>query len=85
MNYRILIPNRTRKELDAISSPDLERVSERISSLGANPRPPGCKKLKGEDKTWRVRVGKYRILFQIDDAAKAVVIVGVGHRREIYR
>jgi mRNA interferase RelE/StbE len=85
VNYRILIPNRTRKELDAIPASDIERVSERISSLGVNPRPPGCKKLKDEDKTWRVRVGKYRILFQIDDAAKAVVIVAVGHRKEIYR
>jgi mRNA interferase RelE/StbE len=64
---------------------DLEQIEKRILSLGANPRPPGCKKLKGEEKTWRVRVGNYRILFQIDDAARTVVIVGVGHRKDVYR
>ena len=54
-------------------------------SLGEVPRPPGCKKLKGDEKTWRIRSGRYRILYQIDDSAKVVTVVGVGHRKDVYR
>lgn len=56
----------------------------RIENLAGNPRPPGCKKLKGGDKEWRIRVGKYRIVYEIDDSARTVDVTRVAHRREVY-
>jgi mRNA interferase RelE/StbE len=51
----------------------------------SQPRPPGCKKLSGSQNEWRVRVGDYRILYEIDDRIRRVRIYAIGHRREIYR
>ena len=64
-----------------------ERVNEKILALRNDPRSPGVRKLSGDLEGWRVRVGDYRILYQIqiDDDAQTVTIVRVKHRREIYR
>lgn len=56
----------------------------RLEALAATPRPPGCKRLKGGDKEWRIRVGDYRAVYEIDDAAKTVVVTRIAHRREVY-
>ncbi|HEY5284190.1 MAG TPA: type II toxin-antitoxin system RelE/ParE family toxin, partial [Polyangia bacterium] len=61
-----------------------QRVIAKIQLLASNPRPPGCEKLSGAEK-YRIRQGDYRILYEIDDAAKLVTIVKVGNRREVYR
>ncbi|HEY9125250.1 MAG TPA: type II toxin-antitoxin system mRNA interferase toxin, RelE/StbE family [Bacteroidales bacterium] len=55
-----------------------------ISNLGNNPRPFGYKKLKGED-AYRIRIGDYRIIYEIDDTIIVVTVVSVGHRKEIYK
>jgi mRNA interferase RelE/StbE len=56
----------------------------RLEQLGSVPRPPGCKKLKGGDNVWRIRVGDYRIVYVIDDAARTVDVTRIAHRREVY-
>jgi len=56
-----------------------------MRNLGENPRPPGCVKLAGPDALYRIRIGDYRIVYQIRDAELLVVVVAIGHRREIYR
>lgn len=61
------------------------RLDPAILALAANPRPPGCVKLSGEDALWRIRVGDYRVVYQIRDDVLLVLVVNVGHRREIYR
>lgn len=61
------------------------RLRVAIDGLAENPRPPGCVKLQGGDELFRVRVGDYRIVYQIQDAVLVVLVVQVGHRREIYR
>ena len=48
------------------------------------PRPPGCKILKGSDK-WRIRIGNYRLIYEIDDSAKAVIVIKIAHRSNVYR
>lgn len=55
-----------------------------IEPLAAVPRPVGCKKLKGGDKEWRIRIGDYRIVYEIDDHARTVDITRIAHRREVY-
>jgi mRNA interferase RelE/StbE len=68
------------------SLPDLifRRIDAKILSLAGNPRPAGCKKLKGLRDVWRIRVGSYRVLYGIEDTKKVVTILAVGHRRQIY-
>ena len=67
-------------------SPDVQsRLQPHIDTLAQTPRPPGCKKLRGETNLWRVRAGDYRIVYQIHDAVLLVVVVTIAHRREVYR
>jgi mRNA interferase RelE/StbE len=72
------------KELDALDDALFARIDRKIMVLAENPRPPGCKKLRGYKDHWRVRVGEWRVLYVIDDAAKRVSITRVAHRREVY-
>jgi mRNA interferase RelE/StbE len=82
--YRILIKPSASKELDSIPKTDLKRIVKRIQNLSETPRPSGCEKLSGEDR-YRVRQGPYRIVYSINDKSHEVLIVKVGHRREVYR
>ncbi len=83
MSYAVAILRRAQKELGQISSPSFERVCDAIRSLAGNPRPPGCLKLTGREG-WRIRVGDYRVIYEIDDPARTVLVLHVGHRRDIY-
>jgi mRNA interferase RelE/StbE len=62
----------------------LARAVRKMESLCDNPRPAGCKKLKGYKDQWRVRVGDWRIVYLIDDGAKLVSVTRIAHRREVY-
>ena len=83
--YRILIKPSAVKEIEAIpNKKDRQRTVARILKLADNPRPPGCEKLSGDDK-YRVRQGRYRIVYLIEDLDLVVYIFKVGHRKDIYR
>ena len=82
--YKIRIKPSAVKELEALPNKDLSRVVRRIQGLANNPRPPGCEKLSREEK-YRVRQGSYRVVYAISDDERTVVVVKVGHRREVYR
>ena len=82
--YRVLIKASAAKELEALPKKDRGAVAKRIEALGDNPRPPGCQKLSGDDK-YRIRQGSYRILYIIEDEEIVVVVVRIGHRRDVYR
>jgi len=62
----------------------LQRIFARIEALADTPRPPGCKKLRGTRDLWRIRIGDYRAIYQIDDARHIVEIRAVGDRKDIY-
>jgi mRNA interferase RelE/StbE len=61
------------------------RIASRIEALAENPHPQGTKKIEGEDDLYRLRVGDYRILYQVETKVLLVLIIGIGHRREVYR
>ncbi len=83
--YRLLIKPPAVKEIEAIPlKRDRRRVMERISELAENPRPFSCEKISGQDK-YRVRQGRYRILYAIEDQGLIVQVVKVGHRKDVYR
>ncbi|OPZ65468.1 MAG: Plasmid stabilization system protein [Candidatus Aerophobetes bacterium ADurb.Bin490] len=65
--------------------PELASVKKRMLELGSAPKPPGCEKLRMKEEYYRIRQGNYRIVYEIDEKNKKVVIVAIGHRREIYR
>jgi mRNA interferase RelE/StbE len=77
VNYALLILPRAEKELSALDSRQYELVKKKIYELRGNPRPPGCRKLTGEDG-WRVRVSDYRVIYEIDDRDHVVTILRVA-------
>jgi mRNA interferase RelE/StbE len=83
-SYKIGFRASAEKELRKLPASDLARLIECISSLGGNPRPQGSLKLSQGEK-FRLRQGDYRIVYSVDDDEKAVLIVKIGHRRDIYR
>jgi mRNA interferase RelE/StbE len=85
VRYAIEFSKRAMRELEMFPNPIRNRIDARIRALASDPRPPGCQRLTGFDDLYRVRSGDYRIVYQIQDRVLIVVIVRVGHRREIYR
>jgi mRNA interferase RelE/StbE len=83
-SYSLLIKPSALKELEAVPSKDRRRIVTRIEGLSGDPRPPNCEKLSGLEH-YRVRQGDYRVIYSVDDEAQTVVIVKVGHRRDVYR
>lgn len=84
MNYTVILPKSVRKSLDRLSDPMAARILTRLSELETNPRPADVKKLKGRD-AWRLRVGDYRVIYEIHDRVLQVLVIAIGHRRAVYR
>jgi mRNA interferase RelE/StbE len=82
--YSIEIKRSAQRELDAIDDSLFTRIDAKILALAGNPRPPGCKKLRDSRDQWRIRVGDWRVIYIIDDAAARVSITRIAHRREVY-
>jgi mRNA interferase RelE/StbE len=82
--YKLTFKKSVTKDLRSISKQDLKRIIERFDELSNNPRPVGCEKLSGQER-YRIRQGDYRIIYEIRDDVLVVVVVKVGHRREVYR
>lgn len=81
--YRIRIERKAQKKLAGISDPYYSNIKKAILELANNPRPQGCKKLKGRD-AFRIRVAHYRIIYEIQDSILLVDVIDLGHRKEIY-
>jgi mRNA interferase RelE/StbE len=83
--YRVEIARRSLKTLAALPRGEQQRVRAAIDLLADNPRPPGCRKLTGEDDVYRVRVGAYRVVYEVFDDRLVIHVVRVGHRRDVYK
>jgi mRNA interferase RelE/StbE len=83
--YRVFLERAAEKQLKQLSASAHDRVIEAIQALAKNPRPAGCRKLAGTEGDWRVRVGDYRVVYEIDDVTREVRVNRVRHRREVYR
>lgn len=84
MTYAVEILRSAQSQLARIASQDQPRIISAIRELAHNPRPPGARKLRGRD-SWRIRVGVYRVIYEIHDDRLVVFVVAAGHRREVYR
>ena len=83
-SYELVFKKSVAKDLRGLPKRDVARIMQRIASLASDPRPPGCEKLSGLDR-YRIRQGLYRIVYEIEDARLIVLVVRVGHRRDVYR
>jgi mRNA interferase RelE/StbE len=82
--YKLFFKKSVQKDFDAIPKKDLKRILNRIKALAKDPRPHGCEKLTGQER-YRLRQGRYRIVYSIQDDELTVWVVKVGHRKDIYR
>jgi mRNA interferase RelE/StbE len=83
-SYRVVLTSSAARELKRLSGQLSERIVPRLENLAFNPRPPGCKKLKGGHNEWRIRVGDYRVIYTIDDSALLLEVTRIRHRSEVY-
>ena len=82
--YKLFFKKSVQKDFDSIPKRELKRILSRIESLSKDPRPKGCEKLTGQER-YRLRQGRYRIVYSIQDDELMVWVVKVGHRKHIYR
>ena len=85
MTYKIEFTKAEEKQLAAVPNTDMKRIAKRIDKLATNPFPVDCKKLEGEDDIYRIRQGDYRILYSVFEKKLIVLILKIGHRKEIYK
>ena len=84
-DYNVVFVRSARRDLEALPDEIGERILARIRPLAKMPRPPGARKLRGESDLWRIRVGDYRVLYEIEDEIRRVEISYIRHRRDVYR
>ena len=85
MSYKVSIRKQALKELENLPLKETRKISAAIDNLAEDPRPSGCKKLKGEQEyIWRIRVGDYRVLYKIDDEIRIVEVGKIGDRKNVY-
>jgi mRNA interferase RelE/StbE len=84
MSYATSIQRRAQKELSQLPPGAYKHVREAIRALAHNPRPMGCQKLIARSG-WRIRIGDFRVIYEIDDKKETILILHIGHRRDIYR
>jgi mRNA interferase RelE/StbE len=83
--YELTFSRPARKDLRGLPADMQDRVLEAVERLRNNPRPQGCKKLKGSDDTFRIRVGDYRVIYEVHDQQVIVLIIRVRHRKDAYK
>ena len=84
-DYTITFAQSARKELERLSASVVNRIFPKIEAPAQNPRPPSCRKLRGFENLWRIRIGDYRVIYQVFDEELVVDIVTVRHRSQAYR
>lgn len=85
MPWRVILAPAAERQLRALPEGAERRIVRRLRALRAEPRPPGCLKLKGREDACRLRVGDYRIIYRIEAAVLVVLVIEIGHRRDVYR
>jgi len=83
--YEVYLERAAEQDLKRLSARNFQRIILRIKALAENPRPVGCRKISGARNDWRIRVGDYRVIYEVDDEEKAVRVMRVRHRGKAYQ
>ena len=83
--HEVFLERSAEKDLRNLPSEIFRRIIPHIRALAQNPRPPGCHKIANSKNDWRIRIGDYRVVYEVDDKLKQVKVMRVRHRREVYR
>jgi mRNA interferase RelE/StbE len=83
--YEVFIERSAERDLRKLPEETFRRIIDHIRALSQNPRPSGCHKITGSKSDWRIRIGDYRVIYEVDEKEKAVRVMRVRHRREAYR
>ena len=83
--YEVYLERSAENDLKRLPTSTFDRIVYQIKTLAEKPRPSGCRKITGSKNDWRIRIGDYRVLYEVNDRAKAVRVMRVRHRREAYR
>ncbi len=83
--YEVYLERAAERDLRRLSAKTFGRIIPEIRALANSPRPKGCRKITGSRNDWRIRVGDYRVIYEIDEKASVVRVMRVRHRREVYR
>lgn len=85
MSYRVILPKPVQKQLEKLPQPLQDRVLDWIAALAETPRPTGCVKLKGRSNEFRIRIGDYRVRYEVDDQVLVILLLDCRDRKEVYR
>ena len=85
VSYKIEWRRSIKKDLKGISKAEIPKIIGAVESLSEEPRPPGSKKLSGSEFTYRIRIGNYRVIYEIHDDTILIEVVKVGHRKDVYK
>lgn len=83
--YEVYLERRAEQELRRLSTRNFQSIITRIRALADNPRPAGCREISGSKNDWRIRIGDYRVIYEVTDRENAVRVMRVRHRSEAYR
>jgi mRNA interferase RelE/StbE len=84
-SYKVELTRSAEKDLRRIDKRYISRIFAVVESLEEEPRPVGCTKLSGSDHTYRIRVGSYRVIYEIEDDRLVVLVIKIGHRKDVYQ
>lgn len=85
MSYSIVFVPSAQRSLQQIEKRDQKRIVARIDALAEDPYPPGARKLSGGTAEFRIRIGDYRVIYSVNDVEILVVVIRIGHRKDVYR
>jgi mRNA interferase RelE/StbE len=85
MSYKVVVPKPVQKQLDNLPALVRKRMLQAVLDLRYTPRPVGSLKMRGSDNEHRIRIGPYRVRYEIDDSENVVVLLHCGHRKDVYR
>ena len=85
MTHTIIMPKAVQKQLDVLSNDVYERIAVKTQQLAENPRPDGVVKMKGADNAYHIRIGDYRVRYEIDDEELIILLLQCKHRKDVYR
>jgi mRNA interferase RelE/StbE len=83
--YEVYLERSAERDLRRLSAKVFSRIIPEIRALAENPRPHGCRKITGSKNDWRIRIGDYRVIYEIDEKTSIVRVMRVRHRRQVYR